>query len=88
MFQLTQIEKNEVVANYDHLKNLKFSSILPRVFTEHGAIMVASVLNSEIAIETSIQVVRAFIRAREIISENQKLKRRLETLKIKVAKMF
>jgi hypothetical protein len=47
MFQLTEIEKQQVVANCDHLKNLKFSPYLPFVFTEHGAVMLASVLNSE-----------------------------------------
>src|SRR2546422_4621103 len=45
-FQLTEPEKAEVVANCDHLARLKFSPVLPRVFTEHGAIMAANVLNS------------------------------------------
>jgi len=39
MFQLTQQEKVEVVANCDHLGRLKFSPVLPYAFTEHGAIM-------------------------------------------------
>lgn len=38
MFQLTEKEKAEVVANYDHLKRLKFSPYLPYAFTEHGAV--------------------------------------------------
>lgn len=46
MFQLTAKEKAEVVANCDHLAKLKFSPVLPHAFTEHGAIMVASVLNT------------------------------------------
>src|SRR2546423_5025569 len=45
----------------------------PWVFTEHGAIMLASVLNSEVAIEASVRVVRAFVRLREIISANAEL---------------
>jgi hypothetical protein len=36
MFQLTQEEKDKVVANCDHLKKLKYSPFLPYVFTEHG----------------------------------------------------
>ena len=44
MFQLTAKEKSEVIANCDHLSNLKFSKALPYAFTEHGAIMAASVL--------------------------------------------
>lgn len=46
---------------------------LPWVFTEHGAIMLASVLNSEVAVEASIRVVRAFVRLREIVSANAEL---------------
>jgi hypothetical protein len=54
MFRLTQKEKNEVVANCNHLSNLRFSPALPHAFTEHGAIIVASVLNALRAIESSI----------------------------------
>ena len=46
MFQLSAEEKAEVIANCDHLSNLKFSKALPFAFTEHGAIMAASVLNT------------------------------------------
>ena len=52
MFQLTEEEKAEVVANCDHLKRLKFSPALPYAFTEHDAIMLASVLNSPLAVQT------------------------------------
>src|SRR3990172_1168859 len=62
MFQLTEREKGEVVANCDHLKRLKFSPNLPYAFTEHGAIMLATVLNSPVAVQTSIQIVKAFVR--------------------------
>ena len=88
VFSLTEVERNEVVAICDHLKKLKFSSALPLAFTEHGAIMAATVLNSRIAIETSILVVRAFIHAREIIFEHRDLKRRLERLEERVARGF
>jgi len=57
MFQLTNQEKQEVVANCDHLERLKFSPNLPYVFTEHGAVMLASVLNSDRAIIVNIQLV-------------------------------
>ena len=49
MFQLTSEEKKEVVAICDHLSNLKFSAALPLAFTEHGALMAASVLNIPIS---------------------------------------
>ena len=47
IFQLTKSEKGEVVANCDHLKSLKFSRTRRYAFTEHGAIMVANILNSD-----------------------------------------
>ncbi|MDP3033052.1 MAG: ORF6N domain-containing protein, partial [Rhodocyclaceae bacterium] len=68
MFQLTPDEKTEVVANCDHLGSRKFSSSLPRVFTEHGALMLGNVLNSPRAVEVSILVVRTFVQLREILS--------------------
>ena len=58
-------------------QNVKYA---PYVFTEHGAVMLASILNSPIAIEASIQVVRAFVRMRSILAEHQELARRLEAL--------
>jgi len=51
LFQLTREERDEVVANCEHLKNLKFASSMPYAFTEHGALMAASVLNTPRAIE-------------------------------------
>jgi len=50
MFRLTAEERAEVVANCDHLQRLKFSPVLPHAFTEHGAIMAATVLNTSRAI--------------------------------------
>ena len=54
MFQLSTDEKQEVVANCDHLSKLKYSKTLPYAFTEHGTIMAASILNSSRAIEISV----------------------------------
>ena len=53
---------------------------LPFVFTEHGAIMAASVLHSERAVQVSLLVVRAFVRLRQILSEHRDLARRIEAL--------
>ncbi|RJQ50825.1 MAG: ORF6N domain-containing protein [Nitrospiraceae bacterium] len=83
MFQLNENEKAEVVANCDHLKKLKFSHTLPYAFTEYGAIMLATVLNSSVAVQTSIQIVRAFIRLRQILASNTEFSRRLDDLEEK-----
>lgn len=53
---------------------------LPTAFTEHGAIMAASVLNSPLAVEMSVQVVRAFVKLRQTLASNAALARRLEAL--------
>jgi len=84
MFQLTKTEKADVVANCDHLSSLKYSPHLPYVFTEHGAIMAASVLNSPKAVEMSVFVVRAFVRMREFLSMNKELAEKLQELEEKV----
>ncbi len=52
----------------------------PYVFTEHGAIMAANVLNSPRAVQASIQVVRAFVRLRELLASHKELARRLDAL--------
>jgi hypothetical protein len=53
---------------------------LPWVFTEHGALMLASVLNSAIAVQASVRVVRAFVRLREMVAANAQLAAKLEEL--------
>ncbi|HWC02509.1 MAG TPA: ORF6N domain-containing protein [Methylomirabilota bacterium] len=83
MFQLTAEEKTEVVAKCDHLRRLKFSPTLPYVFTEHGALMLSSVLNSVAAAEVSLQIVRVFVRLRETIRSHKELRRRLAALEQK-----
>jgi hypothetical protein len=88
MFQLTKEEKGEVVANCDHLKNLKFSPSLPYAFNEHGALMAANVLKTSVAIETSLQIVRAFVRLRKLLASHQDLARKLNALEKKYDKQF
>ena len=85
MFELTKEEKNEVVANYDHLEKLKFSPVLPKVFTEHGIMMVANVLTSERAINVSIRIIEVFIKMREVFTDNLSLKLDIEKIKKKLS---
>ena len=88
MFQLTKAEKEEVVTNCDHLKRLKFSSNLPYAFTEHGTIMLATVLNSPVAVQTSIQIVKAFVRLRQMLASNAELMKKMTELEKKYDKQF
>jgi hypothetical protein len=84
MFQLTPGEKTEVVANCDHLALLKFSPSLPYAFTEHGAVMAASVLNSKRAVEVSVFVVRAFVRMSRMLASHRQLALKLDELESRV----
>jgi len=86
MFQLTKEEKEEVVTICDHLRQLKYSSSLPYAFTEHGAIMAANVLNSQKAIITSVYIVRAFVRLREMLLAHKELAHKLVELESRIDK--
>jgi len=87
-FRLTAEEKKELVTNCDRFNRLKHSTAYPLAFTEHGAIMAASVLNSKRAVETSVYVVRAFVRMREVLVENRGLSARLNALERKYEAKF
>lgn len=84
MFQLTKDELDEVAAKCGHLSNLRFSSVLPYAFTEHGTMMVANVLNSGQAIEVSVFVIRAFIKLRKTAVMNKQLALKLAELEQKI----
>jgi len=58
---------------------------LPHVFTEHGAIMAATILNSPQATEVSVFVVRAFVRLRELATANRELSKKLDELERRVS---
>jgi hypothetical protein len=88
MFQLSREEKQEVITNCDHLSRLKFSKALPYAFSEHGALMIASVLNTQRAVEVSVFVVRAFVQLREMIASHKDLARKFAAMEKKYDKQF
>lgn len=69
-FELTEEERDEVVANCDHLKSLKFRPTLPYAFTEQGIAQLSSVVHSQEAIERSIVIMNAFVAMRRFIVQN------------------
>jgi hypothetical protein len=75
------ILKSQIVTSSSHGGLRK----LPWVFTEHGAIMLAGVLNSSVAVQASVEVVRAFVRMRELLSANQVLAAKLAELEQRVS---
>jgi hypothetical protein len=88
MFQLTEIERDEVAAICGHLKNIKYSVKLPYAFSEYGALMLANVLKSPGAVKASIQVVRAFVKIRKFVLNHETLARKLEILEKRYDRQF
>jgi hypothetical protein len=88
VFQLNRQERDEVVANCDHLERLKFAPTMPYAFMEHGALMAASVLNSPRAVQVSLYVMRAFVAMRDAMSAHKDLDRRIKELEAKYDKQF
>jgi len=87
MFQLTKEEAN-ILRSQFATSSWGGRRYLPYVFTEHGALMAANVLNSPRAIQASVHVVRAFVRLREMLASNKELARRLDALEKKYDKQF
>ena len=81
-------EKQKVVTSCDHLSRLRFSPVLPYVFTEHGVLMLANVLNSERAVQVSVQIVRTFARLRETLATHAELAQKLSEMKKKYDTQF
>ena len=66
IIELTKEEKNKVVKNFDHLQSLKFTPYLPKAFTERGLYMLATILKSPIATQTTLAIVNTFAQVREV----------------------
>ncbi|MBP5400144.1 MAG: ORF6N domain-containing protein [Bacteroidales bacterium] len=66
ILQLDNQEKSKVVENFDHLKNLRFSPQLPKAFTEKGLYMLATILKSPRAVQTTIAIVEAYAKLKEL----------------------
>ena len=80
MFELTKEEKAGLIERNPRLDNLKFTTVLPMAFTEHGVLMLSSVLGSETAIAVNIQVMRVFSRMRAVLATQGDLLLKLEKL--------
>ncbi len=66
IIQLDESEKIYVVENFDHLDSLKFSPNLPKAFTEKGLYMLATILKSSRATETTLAIIETFTKIREL----------------------
>jgi hypothetical protein len=84
IFQLTEMEKNRLVTNCDRFKRLKYSSALPYAFTEQGVAMLSSALRSSRAIKVNIEIMRAFVRLRQMLSTHKSLEKKLTELELRM----
>jgi len=84
MFQLAIEERNQLVTICHRFKTMKHSSSLPYAFTEHGVAMLASVLKSDRAVKISINIIKAFVKLREMLSTNKELAHKLAQLERKI----
>ncbi len=91
MFQLTSAEARSTQHLRSQIATLKRGQHLkyrPHAFTEHGALMAANVLASKTAVAASVQVVRAFVRLRQMLSSHEELTRKLVELEMKYNRQF
>ena len=88
MFQLTKEEWENLKSQIATSSQWGGRRTLPFAFTEHGAVMLASVLNTPIAVAASVQVVRAFIRLRTLLVSHEELARKVDALEKKYDAQF
>ena len=88
MFQLTRPEIDSSRCQIGTLKRGQNIKYLPYVFTEQGVAMLSSVLNSERAIQVNIQIIRVFVKLKEILVSHKDLTRKIEDLEQKFQSKF
>lgn len=66
VIELTKEEKKELVENFHRLGKLKHSTVNPKVFTEKGLYMLATILTSEKAVETTLNIIETFAKVKEL----------------------
>jgi phage regulator Rha-like protein len=66
IIELSDSEKNELVENFDRFNNQKHSTVVTKAFTEKGLYMLATILKSPKAVETTIAIVEAYAKLREL----------------------
>ncbi|MGN6553712.1 MAG: ORF6N domain-containing protein [Verrucomicrobiota bacterium] len=84
-FQLQGQEFKNLISQFVISSSHGGRRTLPRVFTEHGALMLGNVLNSKVAVEASVRVIRAFISMREQLAAHKELSGKLAELETRVS---
>ena len=88
MFEVTGEEAEALRCQFGTLKRGAHSKYLPLVFTEQGVAMLSSVLHSQRAIQVNIEIMRAFVRLREMLVAHKDLAKKLDALEKKYDQQF
>lgn len=88
MFQLNKEEFENLRFHFGTSSRWGGRRYLPYAFTEQGVAMLSSVLNSERAVRVNIEIMRAFVRLRQMLASNVELARKLDTLEKKYDAQF
>lgn len=88
MFELSKEEYESLRRHLGTLKRGEHSKYLPYAFTEQGVAMLSSVLRSKRAVQVNVEIMRAFVRLREMIASHKDLARKLDALEKKYDTQF
>jgi len=88
MFVLTEKEMEEVVCHFGTPSRSYFGGARPYAFTEHGILMLSSVLNSKRATQVNIQIMRTFTKLRQILASHKDLLRKINEMESKYDRQF
>ena len=88
MIELSKDEYESLRRQFGTLKRGEHSKYLPYAFTEQGVAMLSSILNSERAVKVNIEIMRAFVRLRQILVSNKDLARKLADMEKKYDEQF
>ena len=80
MFELNKIEYDSLRSQFGILKRGEHSKYMPFAFTEQGVAMLSGVLNSQRAIIVNIQIMRAFVRIKNVVADNSDLRKAIATI--------
>ncbi len=88
MFELSHQEHKSIRRQFGTFKKGEHSKYLPYAFTQEGVAMLSSVLNSKRAIQANIQIMRAFVKLRELMATHDNLKKKIEEMEKKYDYQF
>mgnify|MGYP001043569168 CR=1 FL=1 len=88
MFELTKEENKELRSQIGTLKQGAHFKYPPFVFTEHGILMLSSVLNSELAVKMSVQIIETFVQLRKLANNYDEIMAKIQQIESQTNEQF